>query len=147
MTAHDPLCRAKHMDVATEWDDLGGCDCPVIAHVRTDEREQIKWEDDNSLRMVMASHDALLAHAEAVAALREELERHPDGWEIEVAKKQERERIAQAIEAERIDLTGVIAPGELWIDGRLRLILHETEYRMVNAVRDMDAAIAREEQS
>ena len=37
---HDPLCRAQHMDVATEWDDLGGCDCPVIARVRADERER-----------------------------------------------------------------------------------------------------------
>ena len=48
-------------------------------HFRADERAKADlaitfWEQEN-------------------ATLRAELERHPDGWEIEVAKKQERERM------------------------------------------------------
>ena len=55
----------------------------------------------------------------------------------------ERERIATAIEAQRMDLSGHIATGELWIDGHYVGVLRRTDYRMMNAIRDMDARIAR----
>ena len=63
-------------------------------------------------------------------------------WEARV-RADERERIAQAIEAQRMDLSGYTATGELWIDGHYVGVLGRTDYRIMNGVRDMDAHIAR----
>jgi hypothetical protein len=41
---HDELCRAQHMQVATYLEDIGGCDCPIIAAARADERATTKYE-------------------------------------------------------------------------------------------------------
>ena len=68
MGGHDPLCRAQHMDVATEWDDLGGCDCPVIARVRADvwnqcgyraleARDRTRYGSDAWSRLDRLAHD------------------------------------------------------------------------------------------
>ena len=46
MTEHDPMCRAKHMPVETDIDDLDGCDCALIAKVRAEyEGEREAWEE------------------------------------------------------------------------------------------------------
>ena len=38
MSDHDPMCRCKHMEVETDPDDVGGCDCALIDRARADER-------------------------------------------------------------------------------------------------------------
>jgi len=80
MDDHDPACRAKHMPVETDIDDLEGCDCALLAKVRAEyEGEREAWEE--TMRRYV---DGVLADLRAkVEALRDKwqrsVDRDPDG--------------------------------------------------------------------
>lgn len=46
VSEHHELCRAKHMAVTTDIDELYGCDCAIIALVVERETKLRDWERD-----------------------------------------------------------------------------------------------------
>ena len=45
---HRPLCRAQHMAVNDDIEDLDGCDCPLIDRVAEDIAQAIEAEHGNA---------------------------------------------------------------------------------------------------